>query len=139
MMALPGNPYDGHTLGKAIDQVARLTGIEPERCYVDRGYRGHKLDSPAVFISGQRRGVTPTIKRGLKRRSACEPVIGHMKEDGRLGRNFLKDVLGDRINALLAGAGFNLRQILRKLRSFLLKILIRLRFQFVVQQHCMSF
>ena len=117
MQALAGSPFDGHTLEKAIDQVSRTTGTTPERCYVDKGYRGHKLKQPDVFLSGQKRGVTPTIKRELKRRSAIEPVIGHMKEDGKLGRNFLKGNLGDKTNALLCGAGHNIRLILRKLRA----------------------
>jgi IS5 family transposase len=79
---LPGNPFDGYTLAGAIEQVSRVTGVVPERCYVDRGYRGHGVESSSVFISGQRRGVTPTIKKELRRRSAVEPIIGHMKEDG---------------------------------------------------------
>ena len=119
MQALPGNPFDGHTLAGALDQVSRLTGVVPERCYVDRGYRGHDVKKTSVFISGQRRGVTPTIRKELKRRSAVEPIIGHMKEDGKLGRNWLKGSLGDKINALLCGAGHNLRIILRKLKELL--------------------
>lgn len=119
MQALPGNPFDGHTLAGALNQVARLSGVIPERCYVDRGYRGHGVESSSVFISGQRRGVTPTIKKELRRRSAVEPVIGHMKEDGKLGRNWLKGSIGDKINALLCGAGHNIRIILRKLRDLI--------------------
>jgi len=129
MQALPGNPFDGHTLAGALEQVERVTGAVPERCYVDRGYRGHGVESSSVFISGQRRGVTPTIKKELRRRSAVEPVIGHMKEDGKLGRNWLKGSIGDKINALLCGAGHNIRIILRKLRDllsfFLLLFLLR--------------
>jgi len=119
MRALPGNPFDGHTLPEALEQVERISGVVPERCYVDRGYRGHEIESTEVFISGQRRGVTPTIKRELKRRSAVEPIIGHMKDDGKLGRNWLKGTIGDKINALLCGAGHNIRIILRKLREFI--------------------
>jgi IS5 family transposase len=119
MQALAGNPFDGHTLSCALEQVSRVTGVVPERCYVDRGYRGHGVTTPSVFISGQRRGVTPTIKKELRRRSAVEPVIGHMKEDGKLGRNWLKGSIGDKINALLCGAGHNMRIILRKLRELL--------------------
>jgi IS5 family transposase len=117
MQALPGNPFDGHTLENALDQVSRLTGVVPERCYVDRGYRGHGVTKSSIFISGQRRGVTPTIRKELRRRSAVEPIIGHMKDDGKLGRNWLKGSIGDKINALLCGAGHNMRIILRKLRE----------------------
>lgn len=114
--ALPGNPYDGHTLQGALDQVARLTGVKPQRAYVDKGYRGHGVTGTQVFISGQKRGVTPTIRKELKRRSAIEPVIGHHKSDGRLGRNFLRGAFGDQANALMCAIGFNLRAILRRLR-----------------------
>jgi IS5 family transposase len=119
---LEGNPYDGHTLKGALDQVAELTGTRPERCYVDRGYRGHGVTETKVFLSGQKRNVTPTIKKELKRRSAIEAVIGHQKTEGRLGWNRLGGVLGDKINALMAAIGYNLRLILRAL-SFLLQIL----------------
>ena len=60
--------------------------------------------------------MTQAIERKLKRRNAVEPVIGHLKSDGRLARNFLKGVEGDAMNALLCGAGHNMRKILRKLR-----------------------
>src|SRR5215204_6461909 len=117
--ALEGNPYDGHTLNATMDQVIAMTGIEPERTYVDRGYRGHDYArKERVFIAGQRRGLTPTIKREMKRRSAIEPMIGHMKEDGRLGRNHLLGAAGDAINALLVAAGHNLRLILNWIRFF---------------------
>ena len=118
---LEGNPYDGHTLKDALDQVTERTGVRPERCYVDRGYRGHGVTNTQVFLSGQRRKVTPTIKREMKRRSAIEAVIGHQKTEGQLGWNRLRGVLGDRMNALMAAIGYNLRLILKALR-FLLKI-----------------
>ena len=118
---LEGNPYDGHTLKGALDQVTELTGVKPERCYVDRGYRGHGVTDTQVFLSGQRRKVTPTIKREMKRRSAIEAIIGHQKTEGRLGWNRLRGVLGDQINALMAAIGYNLRLILKAL-SFLLQI-----------------
>jgi transposase, IS5 family len=49
----------------------------------------------------------------LERRDAIEPVIGHEKQDHRLGRNHPKGKEGDSINALLSGRGFNLRKLLR--------------------------
>lgn len=118
MKSLPGRPYDGHTLKEAIEQITELTGVTPKEAYVDRGYKGHRLDTLSVWIAGTKRGVTKAIKKKLKRRNAVEPVIGHMKSDGRLGRNFLKGAEGDAMNALLCGAGHNLRKILRKLALF---------------------
>ncbi len=118
--ALEGNPYDGHTLKATVDQVIALTGVEPDRMYVDSGYRGHDYaKKDRVFITRQRRGLTPTISRELRRRSAIEAMIGHMKEDGRLGRNHLLGVAGDAMNALLVAAGHNLRLILNWLRLFI--------------------
>jgi hypothetical protein len=61
------------------------------------------------MIAGRRRGLSPTMRRELRRRSAIEATIGHMKTDGRLDRNFLLGQAGDAINALLAAAGHNLR------------------------------
>jgi IS5 family transposase len=123
MQALPGNPYDGHTLSDALAQVQRLTGVLPRQCFVDRGYRGHGVEGTEVFISGQRRGITASLRKALKRRNAVEPIIGHLKNDGLLGRNHLRGALGDALNAILAGAGHNLRLILRKLRLSWLQIL----------------
>jgi transposase, IS5 family len=115
--ALPGNPYDGHTLRDVIDQTQKLTGREIERAYVDKGYRGHDTENPRrVFISGQKRGVFGVIKRELRRRSAIEPVIGHLKAEGHLGRCYLKGRTGDAANAILSAVGYNFRRILAWLR-----------------------
>lgn len=116
--SLPGNPYDGHTLQACIEQAERVSGIQPKEAYTDRGYRGHGCTAMnlKVWIAGAKRGVTAAIHRKLKRRNAVEPVIGHMKSDGRLARNFLKGIDGDAMNALLCGAGHNMRKILKKLR-----------------------
>ena len=120
--SLPGNPYDGHTLSSALAQVERLTGVRSERCYVDLGYRGHDVTDVEVFKARQKRGVTRSIRRELKRRNAIEPIIGHMKNDGLMHRNHLKGTDGDAINVILCGAGQNLRLILRHLRIFWLEI-----------------
>ena len=122
--ALPGNPYDGHTLKEVIAETEALTGREIERTYVDRGYVGHDAPKPGrVFKSGQKRGVHGQIKKELRRRSAIEAVIGHCKCDGHLGRNFLKGRLGDRINAVMTAVGYNLRLILDWLRKLLRQII----------------
>lgn len=123
--ALPGNPYDGHTLADVIDATQALTGREIEQVYVDKGYRGHEARKPlGVFISGQKRGVFGAIKRERRRRSAIEAVIGHMKTDGHLGRNYLKGRHGDHANAVLTAVGHNFRLILNWLRTLLRQILV---------------
>ena len=79
-----------------------------------------------VFISGQKRGVFGAIKRELRRRSAIEPVIGHMKAEGHLGRCYLKGTAGDAANAILTAVGYNFRRILAWLRILLCLILAAL-------------
>src|SRR5262249_47351565 len=115
--ALPCNPYDGHPVADVTAATEKLTGCTIERAYVDKGYRGHTAENPRrVFISGQKRGVFGTIKRELRRRSAIEPVIGHMKTDGHLGRCHLKGRAGDAANVVLTAVGHNLRLVLAWLR-----------------------
>ncbi|WP_439118587.1 IS5 family transposase [Marivita sp.] len=117
MRALPGNPYDGHTLAEALEQVEILTDQRPELAVVDRGYRGNVVETTRVLISGSRRGLTPPLQALLRRRSAIEPEIGHMKTGGRLARCPFKGTWGDAIFAVLCGCGHNIRKILRHLRK----------------------
>ena len=123
--ALPGNPYDGHTLEKVIPDMERQIGASLKRIVADRGYRGHNAPQEhkfRVFISGQKRRVTEQIKRELRRRSAVEPVIGHLKAEHRMGRNHLAHAQGDAINAVLAAAGYNFRRLLAWLALLLAAI-----------------
>ena len=115
--SFPGNPYDGHTLAPALEQVEILTDTRPTLALVDRGYRGHGIETTRVLISGQRRGITPALAKLLKRRSAIEPEIGHMKSDGRLTRCPLKGRIGDAIFAVLCACGHNIRKILAHIRA----------------------
>jgi transposase, IS5 family len=113
--ALPGNPYDGHTLSTVIPEIETQIGVGLERIVADKGHRGH--DAPPehkfkVYLAGQRRGVTNAIKRDLRRRSAVEPVIGHAKNEHRMGRNHLAHREGDAANAVLAAVGYNFRRLL---------------------------
>lgn len=129
MRSMPGNPYDGHTLAETLEQVGILTGTDrpPHTAIVDRGYRGVEVEGVRILRSGQRRGVTKTLKAMINRRSAIEPAIGHMKMDGRLGRNPLKGPLGDAIHAVMCGAGHNLRLILAALRLYCAQLGMTLR------------
>jgi transposase, IS5 family len=94
-----------------IPEMEALVGNTIERILADKGYRGHNAPPDykfRVFTSGQKRRVTPKIRRELRRRSAVEPVIGHLKSEHRMGRNYLWYRQGDAINAVLAAAGYNL-------------------------------
>ncbi|MEY9591078.1 IS5 family transposase [Bradyrhizobium yuanmingense] len=118
MKALPGNPYDGHTLATVIPDMEVLVGNTITRILADKGYRGHNAPPDhkfRVFISGQKRGVTP--------RAAVEPVIGHLKAEHRMGRNYLWFRQGDAANAVLAAAGYNFRRLIRWLSLLLRQIL----------------
>lgn len=118
--ALHGNPYDGHTLGPVIADLEKLTGVAARRIHGDKGYRGHNHpDRFKVWISGQVRRVTKAICREMRRRAAVEPVIGHLKDDHRMRRNHLKGRDGDRINAVLAAAGYNFSLLRRWLAELL--------------------
>jgi transposase, IS5 family len=115
VQALPGNPYDGHTLATVIPDLEQTIGAELERIVTDAGYKGHHAPKEKrfkVYVAGQKRGLTPAIKRAFRRRSAVEPVIGHLKNEHRMGRNHLAHSTGDAINAVLAAVGYNFRLLL---------------------------
>jgi transposase, IS5 family len=120
--ALPGNPYDGHTLAGVIPAIEQLVGHTIERLHADAGYRGHNAPPDykfKIYTSKQKRRLTPQIKREMRRRAAVEPVIGHLKEDHRMDRNYLAHREGDLNNAVLAAAGYNFRRLIRWLRILL--------------------
>lgn len=112
--ALHGNPFDGHTLKDAIGQAERLADFQVKEVYVDRGYKGHNYNGEGMVHLARRglKKIKPSLRKWLKRRSAIEPVIGHMKNNGRMDRNHLSGKEGDKMNALLCACGFNLRKLL---------------------------
>ena len=129
VQALPGNPYDGHTLARVIPAIEQLVGNTIERLHADAGYRGHNAPPEykfKIYTSKQKRRVTPQIKREMRRRSAIEPVIGHLKNEHRMDRNYLAGRHGDVNNAILAAAGYNFRRLLRWLNILLRLILAAL-------------
>jgi len=135
--ALPGNPYDGHTLATVLPQMEAQIGANLSRIVADRGYRGHNAPPDhkfKVYISGQKQGVTEAIKRDLRRRSAVEPCIGHLKSEHRMGRNHLAHAEGDAANAVLAAAGYNFRRLLAWLAVFL-----RLGFEAIIPDQTRSY
>ena len=117
--ALPGAPYDGHTLEKLLPEIENQIGVSLTRIVADAGYKGHNAPEKhklKVFTSGQKRGVTDSIKKTLRRRAAVEPVIGHLKAEHRMSRNYLARRSGDAINAVLAAVGYNFSLLLKWLR-----------------------
>jgi len=113
--ALHGNPYDGHTLASALQQVEQLSGHKPQKVFVDLGYRGHGVEGDCAVhvVPRQRRHLPKSLRGWMNRRAAIEPMIGHLKSDHRMERNRLKGKLGDQLNALLSACGCNLRKLLR--------------------------
>ncbi len=63
------------------------------------------------------------LKIAFGRRAAIEPIIGHLKADHRLGRNFYKGIFGDNINTMLGAAAFNFKNIMNKWKSSFLAFL----------------
>src|ERR671932_797 len=127
--ALPGNPYDGHKLATIIPAIEACVGAELDRIVVDAGYKGHHAPAERrlrVYVAGQKPGGAREIKRAFRRRSAVEPVIGHTKDEHRMGRNYLSGAQGDAINAVLAAVGYNFSLLLRALA--ILCVLIRFLF-----------
>ncbi len=113
--SFPGNPFDGHTVFDTRHQVKSLTGQWPKGAYCDRGYKGSKgyFFGTRIYRQGGTYGHDDKVtRRRLRRRAAVEPIIGHLKSDDRMGRNFLLGFQGDQINALMAGCAFNPRKLL---------------------------
>ena len=118
--AFHGAPYDGHTLAAALAQSERLTGTAPRQAVCDLGYRGHNYTGACdvQIVKRHRKGIPRAMRRWWKRRSAIEPVIGHIKAESRMNRNRLGGRRGDRLNAILSACGFNLRKLLREIADF---------------------
>jgi IS5 family transposase len=127
--ALPGNPYDGHTLAAVVPAIESTIGAALDRIVTDAGYTGHNAPKDQrfkVYVAGQKRGLTAAVKRAFRRRSAVEPTIGHLKNEHRMGRNHLAGRAGDAANAVLAAAGYNFRLLLRWLALLLHLVLAAL-------------
>lgn len=117
------NPYDGHTLTPVLQQVKKMLGKLPKTATVDRGYRGvSKIEEtqilvPKAPIKSQSRYMTNKLRKAHRKRAAIEPIIGHVKHDHRMNRNFYKGIVGDNINIMLAAAGFNFKRMMNKWKS----------------------
>lgn len=132
-----GNPYDGHTLDDQLNQIERLTGKRPKVAIVDRGYRGKKNIGETEICSPKPiKNATAYQKRKLRlrfrARAGIEPIIGHIKHDHRMLRNYLKGTLGDKVNTIMAATGFNLMKKLNQIKNELLwQIFLLLKCKYV--------
>ena len=70
--------------------------------------RGHEADAAQGQLD-----ALHTIKQEMKRHAAIEPIIGHLKAEHRMARNYLKAPDGDLANAIPAAAGFNFHLLLK--------------------------
>jgi len=120
-MAFETNTYDAHTLPAVLLQVKRLVGTVPRIALCDRGYRGKaRVNDTRILIPKPARKnasqeAIEQMRLRFRKRAGIEPIIGHLKSDHRLGRNFLKGFTGDQINVLMAAAAFNFRKWMRKM------------------------
>jgi len=123
------NIYDGHTLPAVLEQTKRLTGREPKVAIVDRGYKGISKVGSTEIIKPKNPKKSATqyektkARKRFRRRAAIEPIIGHLKQDFRLSRNYLKGTYGDMANVLLAATAYNLKKwlniVAKKICSFI--------------------
>jgi len=115
----PGNPYDGHSLQMALEQSERICGVTPKQACVDLGYRQSGYEGPCDIqvVNRFRKTKNRSLLRWWKRRSAIEPIIGHVRQDHcREGRCRLAGQRGDAVHALLTAVGFNLCKLMRGLK-----------------------
>ena len=128
-MAFSENIYDGDTLSPQLKQVDMLTGKMPKYGIVDRGYRGRKIVegvkilTPGKLVASASRYLIQKTRKQFRARAGIEPVIGHIKRDHRMWRNFLLDEDGDKLNTILAATGFNLRKMLQRLEAGAMELL----------------
>jgi len=109
-------PYDGDTLAEQLEQARTLmqdVAAGPQVAIVDLGYRGREVEGVQILHRGKAKSLTRRQWRWIKRRQAVEPVIGHLKQEHRLDRCWLKGAQGDALNAIGAAAGYNLRWLMR--------------------------
>ena len=122
-MTFQTNIYDGHTLKEVLNQTKELTGKSPVNAWVDRGYKGKKIvgettiNIPKTPLKRDSEYQKRKKRRHFRKRAAIEPIIGHLKQDHRVVRNYLKGQIGDAINFIMAAAGFNFKKLMHKLKK----------------------
>lgn len=110
--------HDSKTLPQVLDQYQRLNGKQAREVYLDRGYRGPKqMGDTLLFTPKPEKNITKSKRKKHSLRAAIEPVIGHLKHDYRMIRNYLKGTVGDQINVILAAAAMNFKRVMNLWRT----------------------
>jgi len=131
------NLYDGHTLPQALKQSEELVGRRAKVAICDRGYRGKRMvDGTRIEIPGKPRKRASAYekrkaRKRFRRRAGIKPIIGHLKSDFRLLRNYLKGSVGDSINLMLAAAAYNFKKLMRQLLDHLILFFQAIRVQVI--------
>jgi len=113
-----GKLHDSKTLPEALEQYERLTGNQASQVFVDRGYKGLKqYRASQIQVPKPDKNLGRGKRKRHSKRAAIEHVISHLKADYRLCRNFLKGILGDLINVILAAAAMNFKRIMNRWRT----------------------
>lgn len=129
MAAHEKNEHDSKTLEAALTSANANRTKPIAEAICDRGYRGTKevLGTTVCIPGSPKKRDTKYQKeqkrKKFRRRAAIEPIIGHLKSDHRLSRNYLKGFIGDEMNLLLAASAWNLK----KWMNDFIRLLISLR------------
>ena len=110
--------HDSKTIPEVLEQFERLNGRQAKDAFVDRGYGGIKqYKGTAIHMPVPDKNITKAKRKKHSRRAAIEPVIGHLKQDCRLCRNYLKGIIGDNMNVILSAAGMNFKRAMTLWRT----------------------
>lgn len=103
--------HDSKTIPQVLEQFERLNGKQAKDAFVDRGYRGVKqYRDTTIHVPTPNKHISPATRKSHSRRAAIEPIIGHLKQDYRLCRNYLKGISGDNMNVILSAAAMNFKR-----------------------------
>jgi len=126
------NTHDSKTLIEVISQSTELRGQCPSVVICDRGYQGKSQIGETEVLIPKPSGTRATAyqkqkaRKRFRKRAGIEAIIGHLKSDHRMIRNFLKGSVGDSINLMLAAAAFNFKKWMRHIQDFLWALFVDL-------------
>ena len=135
-ISFKSNVYDGNTLEDVISQIKDLLDYYPKNAWVDRGYRGTNrvgetiINHPKPPLKKDSEYEKRKKRKHFRKRAAIEPIIGHLKQDFRVAKNYLKGHIGNEINFMMAAAGFNFKKLITKLKNQVLCLVFKLEYYF---------